>query len=178
MLLNKIPVLDKGYVALISSAVPHLVHKELLAEYFEARNSNALKKVCYATLVFKAPIFVQLYLAQNGLTLVSTKVEDVEAYEPNPGEICSGSHDSDVAIASDITRTTAALLINPSAYQSDGSDPFISQIIMPISTYTTFIVGANLEDWQKFYLNKSSPAPIRAYKFATEQIIKAEWHNV
>lgn len=178
MLLNRLPVLDDGYVALISSAVPHVVYRDVTDEFFGAKESLSLRKVCYATLVFKAPIFFHLYLSQHRLTLISTKENSSAAYIPNPGEIGCSEHTTSKDIADDISHTTAALLINPAAYQSDGADRFISQIIMPISTYSTFIVGGTLEEWIKFYQTKGAPAPIRAYAKAVEQIIKAEWKDV
>lgn len=178
MLLNNIPVLDDGYVALLSSALSHMTYKDVVDEYFGAVDNINLRKACFATLVFRAPIFVQLHLSQHGLTLISTKNSDVSAYKPNGGEVGCQDHATSKDIADDIARTTDALLINPAAYKADGADPFISQVIMPISTYTTFIVAGTLEQWQKFYQYKSVPTPIRAYADAVENIMKAEWKNV
>ena len=67
-------------------------------------------------------------------------------------------------------------MINPNAYQADGCDKFISQIILPISTYATFIVSGSLEKWQKFYQNKNVPAPIKSYATTIEQIVRAEYN--
>lgn len=179
MLLNKIPVLDDGYVALLSSALSHQTYKDVVDEFFGAKDKITLRKACFAVLAFKAPIFVQLHLAQHGLTLISTaSTSDSSAYKPNPGEIGCPDHATSKDIADDISSTTAALLINPSAYRADGADTFISQLIMPISTYATFIVSGNLDTWQRFYQSKAVPAPIKAYCLAVEQIIKGEWKNV
>ena len=178
MLLNKIPVLDNGYVALIGSACPTPIFTGVLEEFFKAKHTDTLNKVCYATLAFKAPIFVQLYLAQNGLTMVSTRVGELQAYLPGVGEIGSGDHQTDRDISDDIARTTEALLINPIAYQKDKCDPFISQVIMPVSTYDTFLVGGSLEVWKQVYSSRTTPAPIKSYLLAVEQIIKVEWKHV
>ncbi len=178
MLLNKIPVLDDGYVALISSALSHITYNDTVDEFFGAKDHLSLKDIAYAALVFKAPLFVQLHLAQAGLTLVSSRSTEIGAYKPNPGEIGCADHETSKLISDDIARTTDALLINPNAYQADGADKFISQLIMPVSTYATFIVGGTLKQWQEFYQAKNVPAPIKAYKLAVEQIVKAEWKNV
>lgn len=178
MLLNKIPVLDEGYAALISSSLPHLKYQDVVDEFFGAKDHQQLKTVAYATLAIKSPIFVQLYIAQMGFTLVSSRLNQLAAYKPSVGEIGGKDHNTNMDISDDIARTTEALLINPSAYQADGCEPFISQIILPISTYATFIVGGTLKQWMEFYQNKNVPAPIKAYKNAIEQIIKAEWKNV
>jgi len=167
VLLNKIPVLDQGYVALISSAMSNKVYSDTVDEFFGAMDNVSLHRLSFATLVFKAPLFVQMHLGQHGVKIVHAKPANQ-----------SSDLESNRAIADDIERTTAALLINPASYRADGADKFISQIILPISTYTTFLVGATLEDWQKFYRMKSVPAPIRSYADAVEQIIKAEWKNV
>lgn len=178
MLLNKIPVLDDGYVALISSALSHSTYQDVVDEFFGARDHIGLRDLAYGVCVFRAPIFVQLYIAQNGLHLLSSRQDTLGAYKPNAGEIGCSDHETSKLIADDIQRTTDALLINPSAYRSDGADPFISQLIMPISTYATFIVGGTLKQWIEFYQAKNVPDPIKAYKNAVEQIVKAEWKNV
>lgn len=178
MLLNKLPVLDNGYVALIDSTLPHKRYESVVDEFFRATPIPAIHKLCHAVIVFKAPLFVQLHLAQHGLTLVSTRVQEAEAYVPSVGEVGSDSHEINKMISEDMANTTEALLINPKAYQSDGCDPFISQVMMPVSSYATFLVCGSLEAWQKFYNTKSVPAPIRSYASAVEQIIKAEWKHV
>lgn len=179
MLLNKIPVLDNGYVALISSTLSGQLYQETVDEFMGARDNKRLNKVCYAVLAFKAPIFVQLYLAQHGLTLVSAlENSEITAYKPNPGEIGCTDHADNKNIADDISRTTDTLLLNPKAYQADGADSFMSQLIMPISTYATFLVSGSLETWQSFYQRKTVPNAIKSYVNAVEHIIRAEWKHV
>lgn len=177
MLLNKIPVLDHGYVALISSTLPAQTHSDVVDEFFKAQARDELNSVCFAVVAIKAPIFTTLVLSQYGFTLVPTRHDALQAYQPSVGEIGSPDLETNRLISEDIARTSEALLINPSAYAADGADKFISQIIMPVSTYSTFIVGGSLEQWQKFYKKKNVPAPIRAYADAIEQVIKAEWRH-
>lgn len=178
MLLNEIPVLDKGYVALIDGSMGTAKYKQIIDHFYGAVDSPHLKKMCYAVLAFKAPIFVQMHLAQHGLTMLGTKLSTNDAYVPSIGEINSSSLENNKLISDDISRTTDALLINPSAYQTDGCDKFISQVIMPVSSYTTFIVGGTIDAWRGFYKNKSVPAPIRAYANTVKDIIESEWRDV
>lgn len=178
MLLNQIPVLDSGFVALIDSTMPFKKYESVIDAYYRSTDSPAVRKLCYAIVVFKAPLFVQLHLAQHGLVMVSTRAQDHEAYKPSIGEIGTNSHEMNKTISEDISRTTEALLINPRAYQADGCDQFISQVIMPVSSYATFLVGGPLESWQKFYKTKNVPLPIRSYADAVEQIILAEWKDL
>lgn len=178
MLLNKIPVLDNGYVALIDSTMPFKRYEAVVDEFYTSTDNPVLKKLCYAVMAFKAPLFVQLHLAQHGLVMVSTRMQDDDAYKPSVGEIGTSNHETNKLISDDISRTTEALLINPKAYQADGCDPFISQVIMPVSSYTTFLIGGPIELWQRFYKTKSMPLPIKSYANAVEQIIEVEWKNV
>lgn len=177
MLLNKIPCLDKGYVALISSMNDSKRLKEMGLEFFgtEAISQKTLS-LGQATMVFKCPIFVQVFLSQFAFTIVSTKnSEELEAYCPSPGEIGCKEHETNRLISDDIERTSAALLINPKAYQADGCDRFISQLIMPVSTYTTILVSGSHEQWVKFCKQGQLPAPIESYRLAVTQIMNAEW---
>ena len=177
MLLNKIPVLDKGYIALISSMNDSKRLKEVGLEFFgtEAINQKTLS-LGQATMVFKCPIFVHVFLSQFGFTIVTTKqVEELEAYCPSPGEIGCPEHETNRLVSDDIERTTAALLINPKAYQADGCDRFISQLIMPVSTYTTILVSGGYEQWVRFCKQANLPAPIESYRLATTQIMNTEW---
>ena len=70
MLLNKIPVLDNGYVALIDSTMPFKRYEAVVDEFYTSTDNPVLKKLCYAVMAFKAPLFVQLHLAQHGLVMV------------------------------------------------------------------------------------------------------------
>lgn len=176
MLLNKLPCLDKGYVALISSANDSTRLEDVRAEFLpHLPTIEKLMPTGAMTLVFKCPLFVQIHISQYGFKILHTKPGNVEAYLPNVGEIGSPDLETNRLIADDIFRTTDALLINPRAYQGDGCDRFISQILMPISTYTTILVYGTTETWKAFYTQTGLPAPIESYRAAVEQIYKAEW---
>lgn len=177
MLLNKIPCLDKGYVALISSACNSTRLNEVRDEYFGAHDTPALKKFAYMTVVFKCPLFVQTNLSQFGLTIVPARIPELEAYVPNAGEIGGRDRQLNEDIADDISRTTDALMINPKAYISDGADRFIAQVLTPISCYTTLIIGGSYNDWQQYIQQKSVPAPLVSYINAVKQIMDAEWKS-
>lgn len=176
MLLNKIPVLDKGYVALLDSTCPTKLYRSVVDEFFGATDTPQLAKICNAVLVIKAPIFVQLHLAQHGLTMVNTVKNDNDAYVPSLGDIGAAELQLGRDIQDDMQRTTDALLINPESYREDGANKFVSQILMPVSTYTTFIVSGSVETWKKFYKNNSIPGPIKAYAEVVASIIQSEWH--
>jgi len=176
MLLNKIPCLDKGYVAYVNSANNSKQLVEMALEFFRSTDTTPLRHMANLTLVIKCPLFVQLNLAKFDLRVVMTPLfTEPEAYVPNAGEIGGQDRQTNELIADDIGRTSEALLINPKAYQADGCDRFVSQILSPISTYTTLIVHGTHAEWQKFCVQNNSPAPLDSYKAAVKQILDMEW---
>jgi hypothetical protein len=179
MLLNQIPCLDKGYVALIDSCNTHVKLRDIDAEFFGSRFPGVLMDLGNMTLVMKCPLFVQLNLSKFNLKVITTDGTKDDAalstYVPNAGEIGAKERDVCEAIADDLGRTAAALLINPRAYQTDGAGAYISQINIPISVYTTIIVQGSYDEWCKFCDQVKAPAPIAAYIDAVKQIKNVEW---
>jgi hypothetical protein len=180
MLLNKIPILDSGYVALIDSHMTTQKLRDVGQEFFGGECPVALEEFGTMTVAIKCPLFVQLYLSKFMFRIINgdNNVTTVAAYRPNVGELgCPERLDAE-AIADDISRTTDALLINPKAYQKDGCDKFISQIISPINVYTHLIVQGSYSEWRKFTCTDDSgriPQPIRVYLLGIKQILETEW---
>ena len=176
MLLSKIPVLDKGYVALIDSCNTTAKLREMGQEFFGGEYPTSLEELGSMTVVMKCPLFVQLALTKYNLKVVNVNnTGTLEAYIPNAGEIRARERLDAEAIADDISRTTDALLINPKAYQADGCDRFISQLTTPINTYTKIIVSGSYSEWCKLAYESKLPGPIKAFSNAIAQIIEAEW---
>ena len=177
MLLNPIPCLDKGWVALISSSCTSEKLNDVAMEFFKKDDSHFLRELSTLTLVIKCPLFLQLNLSTHDFKIVSTPVTDVEAYCPNVGEIGAPDLGTSRDISANIKATTDALLINPKAYQEDGCDRFMSQIITPINTYTTLIVHGSYNEWKRFCNQQRLPAPTKSYVKAITQIMNAEWRS-
>lgn len=178
LLLNKIPVLDKGFVALFDSSCNGSKLNELAVEYFKRLDGKFLADVSSMTLLVKCPLVVQLNFSTFGFkvtNLPNVGSDKVESYLPNVGEIGAPELQVSQAIADDIARSSAALLMNPKAYQADGCDRFVSQILTPINTYTTILVHGMYNDWCKYVSQNNAPACIAAYIHATNQIMQAEW---
>jgi hypothetical protein len=176
MLLNKIPCLDKGFVAYVNSANNSKQLVELALEFFRTTDTANLRHMANLTLVIKCPLFVQLNLSKFDLSMVASPLyAEPEAYVPNAGEIGGQDRATNELIADDIGRTSEALLINPKAYQSDGCDRFVSQILSPVSTYTTLIVHGTHAEFRKFVTQPGMPSPIKSYADAVQQIIDMEW---
>lgn len=175
MLLNKIPVLDKGYVALIDSCNTTAKLRDIGQEFFGGEYPTSLEELGSMTVVMKCPLFVQLSLSKYSFKVINANKGDIDAYIPNPGEIGAPDRSTCEVISDDLSRTTAALLINPKAYQADGCNGYISQIITPINVFTTIIVQGTYSEWCKYAYSDGFPAPIKAYSLALAQIIEAEW---
>lgn len=176
MLLNKIPCLDKGYVAYISSSNNSDKLKELSLEFLRSTDWSSLKTMANLTIAMRCPLFVQLNLSKFHFTIVTAAaIGEPESYRPNAGEIGGSDRATNELIADDIARTSEALHINPKAYQADGCDRFVSQILTPISTYTTLIVHGSLDKWQEFVRQTNVPAPLSSYINSVKQIIDMEW---
>lgn len=176
MLLNKIPVLDNGYVALIDSCNTTQKLRDIGQEFYGGEYPTSLEETGYLTIAMKCPLFIQLNISKFNLKVIDANSgKNAEAYRPNPGEIGARERLDCEAIADDIARTTDALLINPRSYQADGCDRFISQVITPISVFTTIIVSGSYSEWCKFSYQEKLPSPISAYTIAIQQIIRAEW---
>jgi hypothetical protein len=172
MLLNKIPVLDKGYVALIDSMNGTHKFQKMRDEY--RIPVSKLEQLTSATMIIRCPVWFQLRLSLSSLTLVGAPNAPMEAYLPNAGEIGSKDRVTNEAISDDIARTTAALLMNPKAYRADGADNFVAQVMTPMNVYTTLLVSGTLPEWREL-IGHAGPAQMEAYLLAIKQIINVEW---
>lgn len=176
MLLNKIPTLDKGFVALIDSCNTTAKLREIGQEFFGGEYPTSLEELGSLTVVMKCPLFVQLNLSKFNFKVINAETTgELESFLPTAGEIGTKERSVNEDIADDISRTAAALLINPKAYQSDGANRFISQINTPVSVYTTLIIQGSYKEWCAFAYQGFVPKPIEAYTLALQQIITAEW---
>jgi hypothetical protein len=145
-------------------------------EFFRSKDTTPLRDIANMTLIIKCPLFVQLNLSKFNLKVITApQLGEPEAYAPNAGEIGGEDRSTNELIADDILRTSEALMINPKAYQTDGCDRFMSQILYPISTYTTLIVQGTHAEWVKFCIQSNPPTPVQSYQTAVKQIIEMEW---
>ncbi len=178
MLLNKTPVLDKGYVALISTHNDGETLYNISYDLLKADLNSNLYNIASMTLMIKCPLFVQLNISKFGLSIVDVPVDVIEAYTPDLTDVGGPDHVIAKEIAEDIHKTQEALLINPLAYQKDGCNRFISQVISPISVYNEIIVSGNLSNWLKFARQKNLPKPVQAYCNSVKDIISNEWKRL
>lgn len=178
MLLNKINVLDKGFVALIDSSGNAKLLQDLQDTYFKTKINMRLLDVASATLIIKCPLFVQLNISQYGFDLIHLPSDQVEAYIPDVAGVSADTLADSQRICNYIAATTEALLLNHKGFSMDGADPFISQLLTPISVYNEILVSGNIKKWI-MYLNQTNlPKQMEQYREAIKSVLLAEWKNL
>src|ERR1700688_2278664 len=91
MLLNKIPVLDKGFVSLLDASCTSSKLNDIAKEFFLKEDSKFLRELGSMTILMKCPLFVQLHLSTYNFNIINVPIEEVDAYVPNVGEIGGSS---------------------------------------------------------------------------------------
>lgn len=178
MLLNKIKVLDKGFVSLLASNITGKQLQDIQDTYFRTKTNLKLLNLCSATIVIKCPLFVQLNLSQYGFDIVSTPTDNIEAFIPDLSMISGKSLEDRDSIATYIKTTSEALILNQVGMPLDGADDFMSQILTPINTYTEIIVHGELRKWVNFLKQKNLPNSMQNYQKALSTILRVEWGNI
>ena len=177
--LNKISVLDKGYVALVSTSCDGKSLKGLEDSYFNNAINRELWHLASMTILVRCPLFKQLnFSSKCNLRVVQLPHKDLEAYIPDVSEIHTGSSEDDSEMAQYIKSSTEALLITQKALQKDKCDKFVSQVITPISVYNEVIVHGTLNEWLRYIKQKQLPKQLEAYRSAIEGIMAAEWKEL
>ena len=173
--MNKIPVLDKGYVGLLSSSMNEKDYVFTRSTFFFGRNDRRLLCTPILHMLIKSPVFVQLSMGPNQISWASARADsEREAYVPSVNDVNAKDLATSEAIQNDIDQTTTALLLNPRSYIMDGCDVSVAQTITPISIYTTYLATASLADWICYINRDDFPAPVKAYCEAIRGILLAE----
>lgn len=173
-MLNKTPVLDKGYVALFSTSMNR---EQFLTTKTAYRMSNErIAELSMIHMEIKCPLFVQLFLTEELKSV--TKQTAPEAFIPTAVDVAARDLETSELIANDINQTTKALLINPKSYQTDGCDIFISQVISPLSIYNTLLISGTLSQWIAIIKRSGLPAPIEQYRKVIAEILRCEYEFI
>jgi hypothetical protein len=178
VLLNKINVLDKGFVAPLAVTGNGKLLQEIQDHYFKTRANIKLLELSSVTLVIKCPLFVQLNLSQYNLNIITTPSDDIEAYTPDISMIEGDSIEDREEIARYIEITTEALLLNHKGMAMDGSSRFTAQLLTPITVYNELIVNGKLKDWINFLRQKRLPKEIEIYRSTIQDVISVDWKNL
>ena len=168
---NKIPVLDDGYVVLLSG-IDNSTLKYILQKYSKNDQPYLLYKMIIFHLEIRCPIFVQLALCGVGVQCRPMHNIRITAYIPTIEEINGPDHETNQQIQRDIEQTTEALVINTRAYTEDGCDTFVAQTVAPISTYNNLFISMSLADIIEL-CRVNLPRPIAAYVTAIRDALHA-----
>lgn len=178
MLLNKLNVLDKGFVAPLSFSGNGKILQDLQDHYFKTRTNLKLLELSSASLVIKCPLFVQLNLSQYGLNIITTPSDNVEAYVPDISLIEGESADDREEIRHYIDMTTQALLLNQKGIAMDGASRFTAQLLTPITVYNELIVSGKLNNWLAFLKQSKLPKELEMYRKSVQDTLSSEWRNI
>jgi hypothetical protein len=178
MLLNKLNVLDKGFVAPVAFTGNGKLLQDLQDHYFKTRANLKLLDISSAVLVIKCPLFVQLNLSQYGLNIITTPSDNVEAYIPDISMIEGESLEDRQEIARYIELTTEALILNHKGMAMDGSSRFTAQLLTPITVYNELVVSGKLVNWLQFLKQRQLPKELELYRKSVEDILSVEWRNI
>ena len=178
MLLNKLNVSEKGFVALLETTGNGRMLQDIQDEYFKTKYSLKLLELSSATLIIKCPLFVQLNISQCSLSVISTPIKEVEAYIPDLSEIVGNSLDDRQEMINYISITTEALLLNQKGLEMDGADIFTTQLLTPISVYSEIIIKGSLRQWIQFLNQKNLPQQVEIYRLQVEYALISQWKNL
>lgn len=177
MILAKQEVLDKGWVALLSYSNSSKELQDIQDCFFTTKANLRLLDIASATIAIKCPLFVQLNLARH-LSIIDATEDKIEAYIPDISELNTGSNQDDLRVFRYFEETTESLMMNSPGLITEGCDPFLAQVLMPVSVYNRVIVHGSLHDWIKFLKQKNLPKPILAYQSTIYDVLSAQWRNL
>jgi len=174
-----IPVLDKGWIKVQSTSLPGTDFDNLIIRINHGVMNPKLLKLPQLVLEIRCPLFVQLFLAEQHIQIISCKTETkLEAYVPTVAEIGSPDRQANETIQASIEQVSEALLLNPEMYKMDQCDKFIAQVNSPVSVYNTIVAWASLAEWMEVVAQKSLPRPVEAYRKSIHDVVVAEWPNL
>jgi hypothetical protein len=176
--LNKINVLDKGFVAPLEFTGNSRLLQDIQDSYFKTKTNLDLLKLSSATLVIKCPLFVQLNLSKYDFDIISTPSDNVEAYVPDVSMIKGDTLEDRQRVAQYVAATTEALLLNQKGLPMDGIDEFTAQLLTPINVYNQIIVNGKLEQWIRFLKQKRLPRELQMYQETIKDILKVSIKNL
>jgi hypothetical protein len=176
--MSKIPVLDGGYVRLISCSPPFEEYRKILASHFRNNLTWSILDISSITLEIKCPYFILIPLVSSGMKAVAYPRQPDEAFTPSIDYIKSGSLENDKDISESMKMTIDSLMLNKRAYMHDGCDPFISSITTPVSCFWEGIIYAKTVDWVRFISSKNLHTVVNLYQKSIENAISTEYKNI
>ena len=167
-----IPVLDKGYVALLDTSLSMKRIRSLLSQSVSA---NMLLPHVVLTFKIKCPILVRLRFSEYGIatTSIPMSAKQMETYKPTLIDVESPDLEQSVKISQEIEKINDFLM----SRIKNTSDP-LELINAPISLYNIIVASAPLEVWRKFTVNIEPHTLIQPYQRAINDLVLADYAEV
>lgn len=176
--MSKIPVLNGGYVRLISCSPSYEEYKKILSSHF--RNTMTLQVLDMSSIILevKCPYFILIPLISAGMRAVAYPKQPEDAYIPAVDDIKSGSIENDKDISESMKMTIESLMLNKKAYTHDGCDSFIASVTSPVSYFWEGMIHAKTMEWARFLSLKNLHPIVGLYQSAIENTISTEYKNI
>jgi len=172
-------VLDKGEVRILGAAPSGEELYRLMYSFYRGQGNSGLLDMGHLVVYVRAPIFVCLYFAQYLKIFPSKNDTRVDLYIPSEAEIGAVSLERRQDICDSIKESMQTQVSNSQMYSFDGCDSNVSQIVLPVATYATYIMCGSITNWlQATSVNKAAPAAIEAYKREVQLLIESEYATV
>lgn len=176
--LNRLPVLDHGYVSLISCSPTYSEHKSIMSSLFRNRLSMQSVDMVYVHLHIKCPYFILIPMVSSGIRCVSSANQAGDAFCPTIEYVSSGSSSNDRDISESMKMTIESLMINQKAYIHDGCNAFIASVTTPVAAYWEGVMYASLTEWCRFILAKDLHSVVKQYQKTIHDSISTEYKNI
>ena len=172
-------VLDKGEVRILGAAPSGEELYKLIYSHYRGHGNPSLLTIGHISLYVRAPIFVCLYFAQYLKIFPSKNDNRVELYIPSEAEIGAISLEKRKNIQFSIKESMQTQVSNSQMYSFDGCDTNVSQIVLPVATYATYIMTGSIKEWlQATNPNQAAPNAIEAYKKEVQLLVYSEYSTV
>ena len=162
--LNKLPVLDHGYVSLISCSPSYSDHTDIRSSLFRNRLTAQSIDMVYVHLEVKCPYFILIPMVSSGIRCASSVSQASDAFCPTLDMVASGSTANDRDISESMKMTVESLMLNQKSYVHDGCNAFVASITTPVAAYWEGVMYASMTEWSRFMFAKDLHPIVKQYQ--------------
>lgn len=178
-LLDKIPLLDHGYVRLQNASPSHSNLEEIRKRAYKGTMVAHHFDLPYVHVEICCPYAILLTLVSSGLTALPYQDMNRElAFLPDAGNIRSGTLADDMAISDHIKTTVESTMLNQQAYAKDNCDRAIATLTTPLAAYWEGVIHGKLSSFLRFTESKHQPRIIQVYQEGVRNSISLEYKNL
>jgi hypothetical protein len=176
--LNRLPVLDHGYVSLMSCSPSYSDHLEIRSSMFRNRLTSQAIDMIYVHLQVKCPYFILIPMVSSGIRCTSSVSQASDAFCPTVDMIASGSTANDRDISESMKMTVESLMLNQKSYVHDGCNAFVASVTTPVSAYWEGVMYASMGEWSRFMFAKDLHPIVKQYQRAVHDAVSIEYKNL